>query len=191
MSWLTSMVVVVNQAGVINMKKLLLLLLLSLGFVSLSFAHSGRTDSSGGHNDYSNGTYHYHNNSGQGAAMMLNARDIGRREGEAYEAAGEFIGGLITSIFGSGNSSPSKKGYYRLFEFGSTWRIISNSMSSSDGKRCTQSTNRTICDNGVTYRQCGNSICGSDGTSYTGKGNCRYTSFGASCCGPASKIVCR
>ena len=43
------------------MKKLLLLLLLSLGFVSLSFAHSGRTDSSGGHNDYANGTYHYHN----------------------------------------------------------------------------------------------------------------------------------
>ena len=43
------------------MKKLLLLLLLSFGFVSLSFAHSGRTDSSGGHNNYSNGTYHYHN----------------------------------------------------------------------------------------------------------------------------------
>ena len=26
------------------------------------FAHSGRTDSNGGHWDHSNGTYHYHNN---------------------------------------------------------------------------------------------------------------------------------
>jgi hypothetical protein len=43
------------------MKKLLIFLLLSLGVVSLSFAHSGRTDSSGGHNNYSDGTYHYHN----------------------------------------------------------------------------------------------------------------------------------
>ena len=43
------------------MKKLLLLLLLSLSFVGSVNAHSGRTDSNGGHNDYSNGTYHYHN----------------------------------------------------------------------------------------------------------------------------------
>ena len=43
------------------MKKLFLLLLLSLSFVGSVNAHSGRTDSNGGHNDYSNGTYHYHN----------------------------------------------------------------------------------------------------------------------------------
>ena len=42
------------------MKKLLLLLL-SLSFIGLAFAHSGRTDSSGGHNNRSTGTYHYHN----------------------------------------------------------------------------------------------------------------------------------
>ena len=43
------------------MRKLLIYLLLSLGVINLSFAHSGRTDSSGGHNDHSTGTYHYHN----------------------------------------------------------------------------------------------------------------------------------
>ena len=43
------------------MKKILILLLLSLGFISLVSAHSGRTDSSGGHNNRSTGTYHYHN----------------------------------------------------------------------------------------------------------------------------------
>ena len=42
------------------MKKLFLLLL-SLSFIGLAFAHSGRTDSSGGHNNRSTGTYHYHN----------------------------------------------------------------------------------------------------------------------------------
>ena len=33
MSWLISIVVVVNQAGVINMKKLLIFLIISLGFI--------------------------------------------------------------------------------------------------------------------------------------------------------------
>ena len=40
--------------------------MLSLGFVGSVNAHSGRTDSSGGHNDYSNGTYHYHSISSYG-----------------------------------------------------------------------------------------------------------------------------
>ncbi|MDC1290642.1 YHYH domain-containing protein [Candidatus Thioglobus sp.] len=43
------------------MKKLLISLIISISFVSLVLAHSGRTDSSGGHNNRSNGTYHYHN----------------------------------------------------------------------------------------------------------------------------------
>ena len=43
------------------MKKLLLILFITFGFISLVAAHSGRTDSSGGHNNHSTGTYHYHN----------------------------------------------------------------------------------------------------------------------------------
>jgi hypothetical protein len=43
------------------MKKLLLILFITFGFISLVSAHSGRTDSSGGHNNRSTGTYHYHN----------------------------------------------------------------------------------------------------------------------------------
>jgi hypothetical protein len=97
----------------------------------------------------------------------------------------------ISQILGVKYETPVGQKNYRLYEFGSTWRVTSNSMYSTDGKRCTQSATSAKCDNGVTYKQCGNSICGSDGTSYTKKGNCRYTSFGATCCGPASKIVCR
>ena len=46
------------------MKKLVLILFVTFGFISLVSAHSGRTDSSGGHNNLSNGTYHYHNSGG-------------------------------------------------------------------------------------------------------------------------------
>jgi hypothetical protein len=45
------------------MKKLLLILLLSLGLIGLSYAHSGRTDSKGGHWNHSTDTYHYHSKS--------------------------------------------------------------------------------------------------------------------------------
>ena len=41
------------------MKKLLLLLLLSLGFIG-AYAHSGNTDSNGGHWNHSTITYHCH-----------------------------------------------------------------------------------------------------------------------------------
>ena len=131
------------------MKKLLLLLL-TLSFIGTAYSHSGRTDAYGGHIDFSNGTYHYHNSGSSssgsysgncrcpydtasdgsrcgarsawsrsggaspkcyvssiqnavdladtpGAGMMYNARGIGRREGEAYEA----LGTLIESLFNS------------------------------------------------------------------------------------------
>ena len=45
------------------MKKLLLLLLLSLTFIGLTYAHSGNTDSKGGHWNHSSDTYHYHSKS--------------------------------------------------------------------------------------------------------------------------------
>lgn len=39
---------------------LLIIIILLCIFTSISLAHSGRTDSSGGHYDYSTGKYHYH-----------------------------------------------------------------------------------------------------------------------------------
>lgn len=44
------------------MKKTVLLFIIFVTFVSISFAHPGRTDSNGGHYDRSTGEYHYHNN---------------------------------------------------------------------------------------------------------------------------------
>ena len=43
------------------MKKTVLLFIIFVTFVSISFAHPGRTDSNGGHYDRSTGEYHYHN----------------------------------------------------------------------------------------------------------------------------------
>ena len=45
----------------INMRKIVLLFILFITFISNSFAHPGRTDSNGGHYDRSTGEYHYHN----------------------------------------------------------------------------------------------------------------------------------
>lgn len=41
--------------------KIALILFLGILATIESFAHPGRTDSNGGHWDYSTGTYHYHN----------------------------------------------------------------------------------------------------------------------------------
>ena len=42
------------------MKKIILLLILFISILTMSFAHSGKTDSNGGHYDSSTGEYHYH-----------------------------------------------------------------------------------------------------------------------------------
>lgn len=44
-----------------NMKRIVWLFIVFITFVSISFAHPGRTDSNGGHYDRSTGEYHYHN----------------------------------------------------------------------------------------------------------------------------------
>ena len=46
------------------MMKKFIFFLLSFSLIAASGAHSGRTDVYGGHNDYSNGNYHYHNSGG-------------------------------------------------------------------------------------------------------------------------------
>lgn len=48
-------------------KKVILIILLILTFINTyALAHSGRTDSYGGHYNHSTGTYHYHNGSYSG-----------------------------------------------------------------------------------------------------------------------------
>ena len=42
----------------------LVIFIISLFSAVCAYTHSGRTDSSGGHNDYINGGYHYHHGPG-------------------------------------------------------------------------------------------------------------------------------
>jgi len=68
MNLLTSTLEERNLAGVINMKKLLLVII-TLCWTALSSAHSGRTDSDGGHNKTSDGTYHFHNSGNNSSGL--------------------------------------------------------------------------------------------------------------------------
>lgn len=52
---------IAKKRKLIDMKRIVLLFILFITFVSSSFAHSGRTDSNGGHYNRSTGEYHYHN----------------------------------------------------------------------------------------------------------------------------------
>ena len=54
------------------MKKYLLLILF-FGFVGSVSAHSGRTDSSGGHTNHSTGVYHYHISGGSSSSSSLSS----------------------------------------------------------------------------------------------------------------------
>lgn len=49
-----------EKKGNFMKKKLFILLLICINCTSICLAHKGRTDSSGGHYDYSTGEYHYH-----------------------------------------------------------------------------------------------------------------------------------
>ncbi len=53
-----------------------LLAAVSLAIPLASFAHSGRTDASGGHNDRKNGGYHYHNGGGGNTTPNVSRRPV-------------------------------------------------------------------------------------------------------------------
>jgi hypothetical protein len=103
---------------------------------------------------------------------------------------GQTQGQLLKIISGSTGNSNNSSLRYRFLEKGSTWRKRGNTFTSAGGKRCTDYAYESKCNNGVTYRPCGNSICGTDGTSYKRVGSCTYTSFGAACCGKGT-LICR
>lgn len=62
------------------MKKIILVYIVLINVFTLSLAHSGRTDSNGGHWDHSTGEYHYHN----GGSIQLKYEEDSK-ETKAYE----------------------------------------------------------------------------------------------------------
>ena len=81
--------------------------MLFFGFIGHANAHSGRTDSNGGHNDYSNGTYHYHNSGNNNTYGYTSApMDLGYQGGEAWGTA--IMGIFQAEGFANENTSKAK-----------------------------------------------------------------------------------
>ena len=125
------------------MKKLLLILFLTFGFISLVTAHSGRTDSSGGHNNRSTGTYHYHNSgsssSGSYSGNCLcpyNTASDGSRCGA--RSAWSRSGGASPLCYASDSTSSSINVNIpkNAYASGSTWYCLNGYYQS--GNQCKQ-----------------------------------------------------
>ena len=81
---------------------LLIAIFLTFGLVSIVSAHSGRTDSSGGHNDRSNGTYHYHNTGSSSSSSSVLDRLYNSYGGNSNAYIKSRINGSFNG-FGYGN----------------------------------------------------------------------------------------
>ena len=153
------------------MKKLLLLLLLSLGFISSADAMtrcadgsyvSGRNcqrapngtyvSGSSGDTGSSYGNSYYSGSSGVGAAANYNAGAL-------------FAEGLF-SLFGSSSNNQTNNTFNRrLFDYG-IWQEVGLTIYGPNGFVCTGDSHNARCNNGVNYWLCGKKSCASDGTSY-------------------------
>lgn len=81
------------------MKKILILLtaLLLISLVTImAFAHSGRTDSNGGHYDHSTGEYHYHH--GRSAHQHPNGVCPYSSSNDSSSNGGRIIAGVILAV---------------------------------------------------------------------------------------------
>jgi len=172
------------------MKKIVLFII-SFYLISFANAHSGRTDAYGGHNDYSNGTYHYHNSGNQNQLNKM------------YNNTGSNLGKAIGDLFFNQNNSnqqnnskqynTSMKGKF-LLDWGTTYQYYPGShLNGSDGMRCVITGVATFnCNNGIYYKPCGaSSFCGTDGTRYDEIGDFTYTSFGVTCNHRTNTWTCR
>lgn len=63
------------------MKKITLVLIIFISIFSMTYAHSGRTDSSGGHYDSYTGEYHYH----QDESVVIGTEEEGQEIIDDYE----------------------------------------------------------------------------------------------------------
>ena len=95
------------------------------------------------------------------------------------------------------NNSLRNTPYY---DFGKTYTRKGDMIYGSDGLKCSVVTYSFNFNNGVKYENCGNyGFCGSDGTSYfstwrnSGDDNyyCVNSSFGSKCCGTRNRKTCR
>jgi len=167
------------------MKKLLLLLLLSLGFLSSADAMTRCSDGSyvsgTSCQRAPNGTYV----SGRSYGNSYNSGSSGAGAAANYEAGalmGNTINKLINSLDSSNNNNSNSYTSKRIFDFGTKWSLKGGVLRGSNGIVCSDYPNMVTCNNRVNYWQCGNKLCGSDGTSYSFIGMCVSSSFGSYCC---------
>ncbi len=97
----------------------LLVLILLLAFAIPITAHSGRTDSSGGHYDHSSGEYHYHH--GEPAHQHPNGKC-------PYDSSGEILGLDYGTFFGC------LVGFTVMFFLLTSWLGVGFALCSSEKK---------------------------------------------------------
>ena len=191
------------------MKKLLLLLLLSLGFVTLAadvnyrlvgeqlrgddgstcrlVGNKWRCTNVKGDSDDDDDDDDW----GWGSNRIKYFVDDGDYD---YDKAAQGLKNIL-NLLGVSNSSnaPTINNSLRntpYYNFGTTytWTDGGWTIYGSDGLVCKATNYSFNCNNGQTYQDCGNKMCGSDGTSYWSVGNtangCIKSSFGSLCCGP-------
>jgi len=183
------------------MKKLLLLLFLSFGFIESAIAVTYTPDGYGGYRDSNGITYtpdgyggmrgsngstckkNYYGvitcsggnqnsgNSGWGA-VTNSSNDIGASFGAA-------LGKLFSS---SGQSNNSMEGTPYMNR-GTSYKFSNGNWSGSDGMKCKMKSDiNWSCNNGVSYQMCGQGkFCGVDGTTYQVQNGYIQTSFGTKC----------
>lgn len=91
--WKTSNFIIIILRRV-KLKKIVVLLLLFLVFVSVSLAHSGRTDANGGHMDKKTGTYHYHN-SGKSSSSTSSSSSSSKTQTPIKKVTVDNIGSYV------------------------------------------------------------------------------------------------
>jgi hypothetical protein len=198
------------------MKKLLILLLLSLGFTGSSYAKmcpdgsyvggnictlcpngqyvGGRTCQLAPDGSYVAGSSNQNNIDNSGWDVMTQSA------GDSGAAIGKALGDLFSSF---GQSNNPMKGS-RFYEQGTTWIWQSGNGYGSDGMSCSYIDYGVFsCNNGITYTTnpnvAGTPVRGSDGTSYQSNlgngGNpdyyCVASNFGSNCCGNQASKTCR
>ena len=89
------------------MKRLLISLIISIICIGIASAHSGRTDSNGGHKNNSNGTYHYHNSGSSSSGSSSSSSSYSGNCACPYDTASDGSNcGARSAWSKSGGASP-------------------------------------------------------------------------------------
>jgi len=139
------------------------------------------------------------------SAQLGRSQSLTDDAGNAGEMMGQALEGIFNSLFGgnSNNQSITPMKGIPYYDFGTTyeWKGQYGDFGyGSDGMECWFDSSNTLnCNNGVTYSECGNLACGSDGTTYQSSNTnastsdyyCITSSFGSKCCGTLNYKTCR